>query len=104
MAFKSGSGLSAAVIIRNLENDGAFPFATSGRTSATVGFTAAPDKAVRLLPLLATNCSYEKWDVRDALACAKVEVEAAASNAQVSFCDAIFATDVETLRLYVHAV
>lgn len=83
MAFKSASGLSSALILRNLEDDGAYSFATSDRSSAVIGFTSAPDKAVRLVPLLATNCDYEKWDVRDALAEASVQVEEASANAQV---------------------
>jgi hypothetical protein len=73
-----------------LENDGATPFATSGRFGATVGYTASKDKAVRLIPLLATSCSYEKWDVRDALASAKVEVDAAMGNAQTVLTESIF--------------
>ncbi len=84
MAFKSGSGISSAVILRTLENDGATPFASVNRHSATVGFTACPEKAEHLLPLLATTCSYEKWDMKDAIATAKIDVAEAKSNAQVS--------------------
>jgi hypothetical protein len=85
IAFKSASGLSSALILRNLEDDGAYTFCNADRSSAIIGFTSAPDKAVRLVPLLATNCDYEKWDVRDALAAASMEVEEATSNAQVCF-------------------
>jgi predicted Zn-dependent peptidase len=91
LSFKSGSGLSSAVILRNIENDGATPFATASRTSATVGYTASKDKAIRLIPLLATDCTFEKWDVRDAQALAKVEVEEALSNAQSVLTESIYA-------------
>ena len=84
LTFKSGSGLSSVLIMRNLEDDGAIPFARAGRTSAVVGYTCAPDKAVRLIPLLATTCTFEKWDVRDSIAEATTEAEAANKNAQVS--------------------
>ena len=83
MAFKSGSGLSSALILRNIEDDGAATFSTAGRTGASVGYTAAPDKAVRLVPLLVTDCNFEKWDVRNAMTNAKFEAEEANSNAQV---------------------
>ena len=84
LSFKSGSGLSSAVILRNLEDDGATPFAEVGRDSATVGFTAAREKAVRLIPLLATVSAFEKWDVRDAKKFAAIEVEEALTSVQVS--------------------
>jgi len=90
LAFKSGSSLSSALILRNLEDDGASPFATAGRTSATIGFTSSPDKAIRLIPLLATNCTYEKWDVRDALAAANGEVAEASTNAEIVLTEQLF--------------
>jgi len=85
MAFKSGSGLSSAVILRNLENNGALPFALADRHGATIGYTTAPDKASFLLPLLATSCTYEKWDVKCALETAKIEVEESLNNIQVRY-------------------
>lgn len=91
MAFKSGSGLSSALILRNIEDDGATPFATAGRVGATVGYTAAPDKATRLVPLLATDSSFEKWDVRDAIKFAGSEAEDAKSNAQVVLTEQLYA-------------
>lgn len=91
MAFKSGSGISSAVILRTLENDGATPFASVNRHSATVGFTACPEKAEHLLPLLATTCSYEKWDMKDAITTAKIDVAEAKSNAQTVLTESIFA-------------
>jgi predicted Zn-dependent peptidase len=83
MAFKSGSGLSSAVILRNLENYGATPFASADREGAVIGFTAATDNAMHLLPLLATTCTYEKWDVKGALDTAAVEVKESLNNIQV---------------------
>lgn len=80
LAFKSGSGLSSLLILRNLEEDGASPFATADRYGATVGYTAAPDKAARLVPLLATTCTFEPWDVKDAKTIAGEEAKAANSN------------------------
>merc|ERR1719253_2375903 len=80
LAFKSGSGLSSLLILRNLEEDGAAPFATADRHGATVGYTAAPDKAARLVPLLATTCAFEPWDVKDAKTIAGEEAKAANSS------------------------
>lgn len=83
MAFKSGSGVSSLVITRILEDNGAQFFSSVGRTSATVGYTATPDNATKLVSLLATNCTYETWDLRDAKKAVSLMVEDAASNAQV---------------------
>eukprot|EP00560_Eucampia_antarctica_P006906 CAMPEP_0197823614 /NCGR_PEP_ID=MMETSP1437-20131217/940_1 /TAXON_ID=49252 ORGANISM="Eucampia antarctica, Strain CCMP1452" /NCGR_SAMPLE_ID=MMETSP1437 /ASSEMBLY_ACC=CAM_ASM_001096 /LENGTH=429 /DNA_ID=CAMNT_0043422859 /DNA_START=23 /DNA_END=1312 /DNA_ORIENTATION=- len=91
MAFKSGSGLSSALILRNLEDEGATPFASAGRLGASIGFTTSPDKAEHLIPLLGTNCTFEKWDMKDALALAKVDVSEAQSNAQSVLTDSIYA-------------
>lgn len=84
LAFKSGSGLSSALILRTLEQDGASSFSKAGRSGASAGFTCAPDKVQRLIPLLATECSFEKWDVRDAQKTAAVIVQESMANAQVS--------------------
>lgn len=84
LAFKSGSGLSSALIVRNLEDVGASLFASAGRRGATVGFTAARENAAFVAPLLATECSFEKWDVKEAISLADVEAAEATSNAQVS--------------------
>lgn len=91
LSFKSGSGLSAAVLLRHLEDEGAVPFSTAGRNGATVGFTAAPDKAIPLIPLLATECSFEKWEVRDAKKLAAIETAEANKNAQVVLTESVFA-------------
>jgi hypothetical protein len=69
--------------MRILEDNGAQFFSSVGRKSATVGYTATPDNAPKLISLLATNCTYEKWDLRDAKKAASVIVEDAVSNAQV---------------------
>lgn len=88
--FKSGSGLSAAIILRNLENSGATPFSSVDKFGATVGFTAAKDEAARLVPLLATTCDFAKWDVKEAKTLAKEESDAAAVSVQTAISDAIF--------------
>ena len=77
LAFNSGSGLSTMMIMRNIEDDGGVPFADVGRFGATLGFTCPPENASRLVPLLATDCSFEKWDVRDARIQAATESEVA---------------------------
>ena len=81
LAFKSGSGMSSALILRSLENEGATVFSVAGRDQATVGFTALPEEAVGLVPLLGTTCSLEKWDVKDAIGLSKNEVAAASTDA-----------------------
>lgn len=90
LAFKSGSGLSSPVILRNVENAGATPFATVDRLSATVGYTASKDQAIRLVPLIATTCEFAKWDVRDAKAFAKTDAEDASADAMSVVSDSIF--------------
>lgn len=91
MMYRSGSGLSTAVILRNIEADGGMTFTSVDRTSATIGFTIAPEKAIRLVPLLATDCTFEKWDVRDAKNFANVEIEIAATSPQISLTEGLFA-------------
>jgi len=73
-----------------MEDDGATPFASSSRYGATVGFTAARDKAVRLVPLLATNSSFERWDVRDSKKSAMIEVNEALSSVQTVLTESIY--------------
>ena len=85
LAFKSGSGLSSALITRNLEDVGASLFSSAGRRGATVGFTAAREHAAYVTPLLATRCSFEKWEVKEAQALATTEAKEATSNAQVRY-------------------
>mmetsp|Transcript_11177 Transcript_11177/g.20922 ORF Transcript_11177/g.20922 Transcript_11177/m.20922 type:complete len:441 (-) Transcript_11177:204-1526(-) len=91
LSFKSGSGLSSALILRNLEDSGAKPFSKASRTSATVGYTAAKDQAPRLIPLLLPTCTFEKWDVRDAQTSAKVETEQANASALTVLTENIYA-------------
>lgn len=83
MNFKSGSGLSTLFINRTIEDEGGTPFSFVNRRSATVGFTVAPEKAVGLIPLLAIDCSFEKWDVRDAKHHAVVESAVSNKSAQI---------------------
>ena len=85
MAFKSGSGLSSVLIYRSLEDEGATPFSAADRFGATVGFTVVPEKATLLAPLLATDCSFERWDVRDAKKTAETLVKEAEASAPVCF-------------------
>ena len=85
LAFKSGFGLSNLMILRYFEDEGAVPFASAGRTSATVGFTCPRDKAPEFVPLLAAKCDFEPWDVRDAIQAAKDQAEVANSHAHVSY-------------------
>ena len=89
--FKSASGLSTLMILRNIEDDGGMPFTKAGRFGATVGFTCPPEKASFLAAILAADCSFEKWDVRDARNTAAVEVEEAQTSAQVVLTEHIFA-------------
>ncbi|KAL9188446.1 hypothetical protein ACHAXT_006824 [Thalassiosira profunda] len=91
LSFKSGSGLSSALILRNLEDAGASVFSSAGRRGATVGYTAARENAAFVAPLLVTECSFEKWDVKEAQELAGVEAVEATSNAQVALTDQIYA-------------
>jgi ubiquinol-cytochrome c reductase core subunit 2 len=91
LSFKSGSGLSSALILRNLEDVGASVFSSAGRRGATVGFTAARENAAFVAPLLVTECSFEKWDVKEAQEMAGVEAGEATDNAQVALTDQIYA-------------
>lgn len=91
LAFNSGSGLSTIVINRAIENEGAVPFAFADRTKATLGYTVEPANAVGLVPLLATDCTFEKWDVRDAQILAGYQVNEASKSAQIVLTEQIFA-------------
>ena len=92
LAFNSGSGLSTILINRTIENDGAEPFAEAGRSSATLGYTVEPDNAVELVPLLATDCTFEKWDVRDAKKLAAYQIAEANKSAQIVLTEQIYAS------------
>jgi len=91
MAFKSGSGMSTLLINRTIENAGGVPTASADRAKATLGYTVAPEHAARLVPLLATDCSMERWDVRDAKYTAAYETEVAMGNAQVALTEHLYA-------------
>jgi predicted Zn-dependent peptidase len=91
LAFNSGSGLSTIVINRSIENEGAAPFASADRYSASVGYTVEPDNAVGLIPLLATDCTFEKWDVRDAVKLAAYQTKQANKSAQIVLTEQIYA-------------
>lgn len=91
LAFNSGSGLSTIMILRSIENEGAIPFASVDRYSATLGYTVEPANAEGLIPLLATDCTFEKWDVRDAKKLASYQVGEANKNAQEVLTESIYA-------------
>lgn len=91
LAFNSGSGLSTIMINRTIENEGAVPFASADRSAATLGYTVEPANAVGLVPLLATDCTFEKWDVRDAKLLAEYQVAEANKSAQIVLTEQIFA-------------
>lgn len=91
MSFKSGSGMSSLLINRTIEDEGGVPFASVDRKSATLGFTVTSDRVVGLIPLLATECSFEKWDMRDGLKLAAVEAEVASESTQIVLTESLFA-------------
>ena len=91
LAFNSGSGLSTALINRTIENEGAMPFAKADRSSATLGYTVEPDNAVGLVPLLALDCTFEKWDVRDAIKLAKFQISEANKSVEAVLTEQIYA-------------
>merc|ERR1712151_719332 len=90
-SFKSASGLSTLVIIRSLENEGATPYSFADRFTAGVGFTCIREKVDRIVPLLATRCSYEKWDLRDSVGMANDIVDDAMTNAQAVLTEQVYA-------------
>jgi predicted Zn-dependent peptidase len=91
LAFNSGSGLSTIMIHRAIEYEGAIPFASVDRDSATLGYTVEPDNAVGLVPLLAIDCTFEKWDVRDAKQLASYQAAKANKSAQEVLTEQIYA-------------
>lgn len=91
LAFNSGSGLSTILINRTIENEGAIPFAKADRTGATLGYTVEPDNALGLVPLLAIDCSFEKWDVRDAKKLANYQISEANKSLEVVLTEQIYA-------------
>ena len=110
LSFRSGSGLSSALIVRSLEDVGASVFSSAGRRGATVGYTALKENAAFVSPLLVTECSFEKWDVKEAQEMAGVEAADATSNAQVceysfiSGCDFYYSTCTNTSYAHVDEI
>ncbi|KAG7336724.1 insulinase peptidase family M16 [Nitzschia inconspicua] len=90
LAFNSGSGLSTILINRTIENEGATPFASADRSGATLGYTVEPENAIGLVPLLALDCTFEKWDVRDAKALAGYQISEANKSAEIVLTEQIF--------------
>jgi ubiquinol-cytochrome c reductase core subunit 2 len=91
LAFNSGSNMSTMRIFRSIENCGGAPLVTCDRTKATLGYTVPPEYAATLVPLLAVDCSFEKWDMRDAKHLALTETEAATASAQIVLTENLFA-------------
>lgn len=91
LAFNSGSGLSTILINRSIENEGATPFASADRSGATLGYTVEPENAIGLVPLLALDCTFEKWDVRDAKALAGYQTSEANKSVEIVLTEQIFA-------------
>lgn len=91
LAFRSASGLSTTMINRTIENEGATPFAKVDRTGATLGYTVEPNNALGLIPLLATDCAFEKWDVRDAKKLANYQMGEANKSVEVVLTEQIHA-------------
>ena len=83
--------MSTLFIYRAIENAGGFPFATGGRDGVTLGYTVAPENAAGIVNMLAVDCSFEKWDLRDAKAAAATEVEVASESAQVVLTENLYA-------------
>jgi len=90
LAFRSGSGLSTALVNRTIENEGAMPFSKADRGSATLGYTVEPNNALGLVPLLALDCSFEKWDVRDAKKLAKFQIDEANKSVEAVLTEQIY--------------
>ncbi|KAL3917079.1 MAG: hypothetical protein SGILL_004879 [Bacillariaceae sp.] len=91
LAFNSGSGLSTILINRTIENEGATPHATADRFGASLGYTVEPENAIGLVPLLALDCTFEKWDVRDAAKLAEFQIAEANKSAEIVLTEQIFA-------------
>jgi len=91
--FASSSSASTIAQRFHIENAGAHDFHHSDRTTSTVGISGGPEIAenAELLARLAEGCSFESWDVRDALAFAEKEVDATESDPFAILSQSIFA-------------
>mmetsp|Transcript_40220 Transcript_40220/g.94559 ORF Transcript_40220/g.94559 Transcript_40220/m.94559 type:complete len:315 (+) Transcript_40220:677-1621(+) len=74
-----------------MEDLGITPIARAGRTSAIIGYSATPDVAADpdMLDTLASPCTFEAWDVRDAVKTAMIEREQAYSDPHLILSDKI---------------
>jgi len=89
--FRSGSGISSLMKMRSVEDQGGAPISFGSRFGSTLGYSASPDKTDFCLPLLATQCSFENWDVKDARALAATKSVEANESAQVVLTENIYA-------------
>lgn len=95
MNYKSGSGLSTIAINRTIEEDsGSGPYSMIDRYGVTMGCTSPilPEKLYTILPLFATSCTFEKWDVRDAKEAAMKESAVAKESLQITLTEQLFAS------------
>jgi hypothetical protein len=91
LCFKSASGMSSLLINRSIEDEGGIPFVNTNRFNTTLGYSVIPEKALGLLPLLATQCTFEKWDVRDAKVSMMNEIHDKTSYAPSVLLESVFA-------------
>jgi predicted Zn-dependent peptidase len=91
MNFMSGSGLSTLLINRTIEDAGGTPFSSVSRHCAVVGYSVVAEKAVPLIPLLATDCTFEKWDMRDAKKLAAVVSKVANESNEMVLTENLYA-------------
>lgn len=89
--FMSASGISTIVMNRAIEDQGGMMFTDLSRRAAVIGYTVARENAVPLIPLLCTECHFERWDVRDAANHADKEARIAHSSAQIVLTEALYA-------------
>jgi hypothetical protein len=91
LCFTSGSNMSSVYINRLIEEAGGRPFVNVDRAGATLGYTVTPDQVLPLIPTLAVESSFEKWDMKDAYAQAAIVVEDASTSAQIALTENLYA-------------
>ena len=91
LGFKSGSDMSTLFIYRTVEDAGGVPFTSADRYGATLGYTVPREMASSIVNTLAIDCSFEPWDVRDAIKLASIESEEAGNSAQIVLTENLYA-------------